>query len=479
MKTIACVCAVVLALVASETGLLAQPPDTLWTRTFGAAGSDGALCVRQTWDGGFIAAGSTSSFGVWGDAWLIRINAQGDSIWSRNYGGLDEDVANSVLQTADSGLVFAGYTRTSPAGCDGWLVRTNAAGDTLWTRRLVHNHNEMLTSVQPTEDGGYVLTGYLRAPASGYYDGWLIRTNAAGDTLWTRTFGGVYEDCFYEACETFDGGFVAAGYGGSNRCFWLVKTNGNGDCLWSRTFCAPSSAAVARSLQQTADSGFVIAGWGDVRSTGTFDFWLIKTDASGDSLWSRVYGGNADDFAYCVRTTRDGGFVLCGGTGYGTPSGIRVIRTNAAGDSLWGLAFDEIEGHARCVEVTTDGGYILAGYATPIGSANSDLWLMRLALDVSSAGNSCSLHPSSFILSVFPNPFNPVTEIAYDLAKAGRVSLRVFDLLGREVAVLKDGFAEAGSHRITFDGGELSSGIYICRLQAGTRAESRKLVLIR
>jgi hypothetical protein len=465
--------------MAGETGLLAQPPDTLWTRTFGDPGIDAAMCVRQTRDGAFVAAGYAESPESGIHALLMRFTAQGDPLWSREYGGLETSIAYSVLQTADSGYVLAGYTSPVTTIMRGLLIRTNSRGDTLWTRQFRRDQRDLIMSVQPTQDGGCILAGYSRPPASTFCDGWLIRTDAAGDTLWNRTFGGADDDHFYEACQTFDGGFVAAGYCLTNLCFWLLKTDENGDSLWSRTFCSGGFAAEAHSVQQTADSGFVIAGWADIRSTGNFDFWLIRTDANGDSVWSHAYGGSADELAYCVQTTHDSGFVIAGGTGFYQPTGIRVVRTDAAGDSLWCLALDDIEGRAQSVVQAADGGYILAGYYYPAGSIYSDGWLAGLAPESLQVAGSPIPHPSSFILSVYPNPFNPSTEIVYDLPAPARVSLRVFDLLGREVRVLVDGFAEAGTHRVMFDGRGLASGIYVCRLQAGTRVESRKLVLLK
>ena len=108
-----------------------------------------------------------------------------------------------------------------------------------------------------------------------------------------------------------------------------------------------------------------------------------------------------------------------------------------------------------------------------------DFYLVKTGPDPASVEENFILHPSSFSLSSYPNPFNASTTIAYDLPRAGHISLRVFDLLGREVSVLNDGFIEAGTHRVTFDGSSLVSGIYFARLDAGAFSQTKKLVLMK
>ena len=121
----------------------------------------------------------------------------------------------------------------------------------------------------------------------------------------------------------------------------------------------------------------------------------------------------------------------------------------------------------------------MAGYTYSFGAGDCDFYLVKTGPDPVSVGDHFILHPSSFILSAYPNPFNPSTTIAYDLPKAGHISLRVFDLLGREVAVLKDGFVEAGTYHLMFDGSGLASGIYFARLDAGKFSQTKKLMLLK
>ena len=239
----------------------AQPnPETLWTRTYGGSGDDEAYSVQQTADGGYIVAGYTYSFGAGGDDfYLVRTNSQGDTLWTRTYGGDSLDCAYSVHQTADGGYIVAGYTYSFGAGLDDfYLVKTNSLGDTLWTRAYGGSNYDDARSVQQTTDGGYIVAGYTWS-----FDADLVKTNSQGDTLWTRTYGGSNGDDAYSVQQTADGGYIVAGdtwsFGAGRNDFYLVKTNPMGDTLWTRTYGGRGNDS-ARSVQQTTDGGYIVAG---------------------------------------------------------------------------------------------------------------------------------------------------------------------------------------------------------------------------
>jgi hypothetical protein len=139
--------------------VLAQP-DSLWSRTYGGDHHDGCNSLVQTANGGFALAGSTSSFGTGGDFWLVRTDANGDSLWSRTYGGQDYDYCNSLLQTADGGFALAGVTESFGAGDhDFWMVRTDENGDSLWSRTYEGQDWDECQSLIQTADGGFALAG--------------------------------------------------------------------------------------------------------------------------------------------------------------------------------------------------------------------------------------------------------------------------------------------------------------------------------
>jgi len=198
----------IVSIVVCASPALAQ---TGWWRTYGGTSTEWGYSAQQTSDGGYIVAGSTGSFGAgYRDVYLIKTNASGDTLWTRTYGGTDDDEGHSVQQTSDGGYVIAGETWSFGAGGDVYLVKTNASGDTLWTRTYGGTSSDDGFSARQTSDGGYVIAGQTMSFGAGV-DVYLIKTNASGDTLWTRTCGGTNYDCGYWAQQTSDGGYVIAG----------------------------------------------------------------------------------------------------------------------------------------------------------------------------------------------------------------------------------------------------------------------------
>ena len=213
--------------------------DSLWSNTFGGIESEDAYSVQQSSDGGYIIAGETYSYGAGeGDFWLLKTNANGDSLWSNTFGGSDRDYAKSVQQTTDGGYIIAGYTYCYGAGFDIWLIKTDENGDSLWTRTFGGGLDDEANSVQQTSDGGYIIAGETKSYGSGGYDFWLIKTDENGNEIWNETFGGSGSEQAQSVQQTSDGGFVIAGYttsyGAGLSDVWLIKT----DCrrlkmLWS------------------------------------------------------------------------------------------------------------------------------------------------------------------------------------------------------------------------------------------------------
>ena len=413
--------------------LLAQPPDTLWTRTYGGADWDEGHSVQQTADSGYIIAGYTYSFGAGGaDVYLIKTDANGDSIWTRTYGGTADDGGWSVQQTADGGYIITGSTNSFGVGADDvYLIRTNSNGDTLWTKTYGGTDVDGGFSVQQTSDSGYIIAGVTNSFGVDTFDVYFIKTNANGDTLWTKTYGGVDDDWGWSVQQSTDGGYIVAGhtysFGAGTYDVYLIKTDANGDTLWVKTY-GGTNWDVSRSVQQTSDGGYIIAGWTNSFGPGDFDVYLIKTDANGDTLWTRTYG-SADDGGWSVQQTTDGGYIIAGGTYSFGDDDVYLIKTNANGDTLWTKVVgrednDEI---GYSVQQTTDGGYIVAGSTYLSGAGGYDVYLIKTEPDIGIE------EETNKKVSDFRIPGLVYDDILRWVGINKHIDIRIFDILGREV----------------------------------------------
>jgi hypothetical protein len=360
-----------------------------WWRVYGEARRDEGHSVQQTTDGGYIVTGfiNSSSTDI-GDVCLIRTDSHGDTLWIRTYGEQNEEEGgNSVRQTADGGYIVAGYTSSCSAGNGGvYLIKTNASGDVQWTRTYGGTDYDGATFMEKTSGGGYIIAGYTYSFGVGtpdYANVYLIKTDGHGDTLWTRAYGGTNEDYANSVQQTTDGGYVVAGstqsFGAGDGDVYLVKTDAHGDTIWTRTYGGLSSD-VGYSVRQTSDGGYIIAGLTSSFGAGNNDVYLIKINAQGDTLWTRTYGGTDDDEGHSVEQTTDGGYIVAGFTGLYGPSGgdVYLIRTNSSGDTLWTRTYGgSCEDAGNSVQQTADGGYVIAGVACSFAEGNGDVYIVK------------------------------------------------------------------------------------------------------
>ena len=360
--------------------LLSQSSDAwiAFERTYGGGEYDGGYSVQQTLDGGYIVAGYTRSVGAdYSDVYLIKTDSLGDTLWTRLYGGNDTDRGNSAQQTQDRGYIIVGLTKSFGAGrSDVYLVKTDSLGSILWERTYGGSENDWGYSVQQTHDGGYIIAGETESSHPIIDDVYLVRTDSLGDTLWTRTYGGSNYDGGYSVQQTHDGGYIVAGYtqsfGAGARDIYLIKTDSLGSITWTTTH-GGTSPDMAYSVQQTLDGGYIVAGRTWSFGAGSTDVYLIKTDSSGDALWTRTYGGSEYDWGRFVRQTQDGGYIIAGRTdSFGAGwADVYLIKTDSSGEVLWtrthgGIRRDE----AYSVQQTHDGGYIIAGHSLSFDPGN-------------------------------------------------------------------------------------------------------------
>ncbi len=248
--------------------------------------------------------------------------------------------------------------------------------DTLWTKTYGGAYQEYLETLERTSDGGYILAGSTNS-FTGDWDFYLVKVDSLGDTLWTRLYGGTKNDEAYAAIQTSDDGYLLAGY---SRAFgeytgdvYYVKTDEFGNEVWN-TSVGGDSWDVARNVIETNDGGYLISGWTQSFGAGDRDIYIIKTDENGDTLWSRTYGGYSRDEGWDATQVDNGGYIILGSTAsFGQlATNIWILKLFPNGDTLTTLKkqTDNRE-YAYSMEQTSDEGYILAGYVETRNQGNN------------------------------------------------------------------------------------------------------------
>lgn len=304
--------------------------NLLWEKSLGGSKDDFATSIQQTKDGGYIVAGGTNSndgditnhhgLTITTDYWLVKLDVNGNKQWQKNYGGTNNDFAQSVIQTKDGGYIIAGNTNSKNGDVtnvhdtiygDAWIVKTDRLGKIQWQKTYGGSDYEQANSIQQTKDGGYVACGWTRSNDGdvkgnqGNYDFWVIKLDSSGTLKWQRSLGGSGGDLAYSIEQTKDKGYIVAGGTTSKdgqvtglhgtigkEDFWVVKLNASGNILWQQAL-GGTEFEEARSVDQTNDGGYIVAGWsgwdnpnnGDVTGNhGDYDFWIVKLSDAAHNL---------------------------------------------------------------------------------------------------------------------------------------------------------------------------------------------------
>lgn len=372
----------------------AQTLSPSWEVSFGGPKFDKGYSVQQTTGGGYILLGTTLSKGAGqADFWLIKTDSNGAMLWDRTFGGKGDDWGRCVKQTADGGYILLGSTSSFGAGnADFWLIKTDQNGVKLWERVFGGANADLGYAVQQTQDGGYILVGYTQSKGAGSADVLLIKTSANGVKEWERTFGGNQWDAGYSVEQTHDGGYILLGHtksmGAGKSDIWLIKTSAHGERVWERVYGGKEDD-VGRWVQQVKDGGYILVGSTKSQGAGGVDIWLIRTNANGVKQWERTFGGKGNDWGRCVEQTLDGGYILLGSTSSFGAEGsydFWLIKTDANGNKEWektyGTAYWD---RGRSLQQTQDGGYVLVGFKFSVekGQGDYQLWLIK----TNSSGN--------------------------------------------------------------------------------------------
>lgn len=323
-------------------------------QTFGGSKNDLARSVVATKDGGFAVVGCTQSTdgdvtdktSESYDLWVLKFDSECLLQWSRTYGGSGDDRGSDLIQTSD-GFAVLGYTdsldgdvTTSMGHRDFWLLKTEVDGALSWQKAYGYSGADEGISLIETPEKDFILSGVLDVTASGGSgnlaksskrhaggDYWSIKVSSLGTLIWARSYGGSLNERPFGIAQNSKGELVVVGSSDSSDAditsnkgsydFWIVKSDATGHLLWEASY-GGAEIDVARGIISSEDGNYVIVG--DTRSNqedvsfnnGAADLWLIKISEDGTLLWNRSIGGTNFDVARSLYKTYDDGFVISG-----------------------------------------------------------------------------------------------------------------------------------------------------------------------
>lgn len=459
-------------------------PQIEWQKPLGGTGMDLPAATVRLPNGGYLVAGTTRStdgdvtslHGNKSDVWLVQLDALGQLLWQKTYGGSWDETAAALQRTSDGGSILAGTARSSdgdvsglhgsPLAGDAWVVKFDADGGIQWQRALGGSDQDAANAVQQTADGGYVVAGWTRSSDGdvgsnhGIQDAWIVKLDADGGTEWKRSLGGSGTDAATSILQTDDGGYIVAGYSDSDNGDasglhgefdgWLVKLGPKGMPEWHRM--AGGHAVDQFLALDRAPGGYIAAGIsysddGDVAgSHGNTDGWVVRFNTAGDIVWQQPLGGSLGDWITAVRTTSDGGYVVAGYTGStdGDVVGndgwvdIWVVKLKEGGAMHWQTSLGgRYTEEAASIEITPDNGYILSGYAESNDGDVSgnhtdafgerDIWVVKLRQPITAGVQEHSAEA----VTIVPNPSNGRFRV--DLSAPADGWVAITDMVGREV----------------------------------------------
>lgn len=533
-----------------QDALAQNPLVKQWDYRFGGNIMEWNTYCIETSDNGYLIGGSSNSpsggdksqfncdFSLnTFDYWVVKTDSEVNLQWEKRFGGYSEDELSSVIEVSD-GYILAG-TSQSPTGCDKlsqlkgqddyWVVKTDFAGDPLRERDYGGTWGNQLSCVLKLANDGILLGGSSSSDSSGdktqpnwdpslsTSDYWIVKTDSAGTIIWDKRFGGTEDDRLTSMVKTSDGGFILGGtsFSGADgdktepnwnvnlvtSDYWIVKIDSMGNYQWDKRFGGTLSEYIG-DVKQTDDGGYILFGssFSDISgdrtqsnwdpTLATTDYWVVKTDPSGNKLWDRRYGGdNYDGEGRTILLTNDGGYLLTG-ISYSDSSGdhpernifgrqpwivkidlngdiqwTKCIRLNGGGDFCTAL---QLKDDCFLFPMSTDAG--TGGEKTQNNRGDDDYWLIKycdsnLINSISQAGNE------DMMIGIYPNP--TTGKFTIQNAQFTIKDKLIYNLLGEKIIIPQIPNSTLPTEA---DISALPSGIYILQIVAGDKTFHTKII---
>ncbi len=446
---------------------------------YGGGYNDVGYGAVQLEDGGFLITGIYQE-SYYNDIYLIRTDALGNTLWTKTYGGSSWDNGLEIISTLDNNYLICGrtFSGSSTNSGDACLIKIDSLGNTIWEKTYGSSRKDGSWAVAQASDSGFVFTGQYN-----YSDLWAVKTDSKGVEKWSRTYGPVIG---YKIIETADMNYLMTGAIGTPNKMYIAKLDSsNGDTLWTCTL-GGSDIDFGYDICNTPEGGFLVFGSTKSFGAGGYDMYLAEITADGDTLSTRTYGLGQDEYGYSISPTPDSGYIACGFTGSigAGLNDVYVVKLDANLDTVWTATYGgENNDWGHEVLCSGENSYTIIASTQSYGNAGDVYFLKIVENEITAidATDETSLTtPLLYHLSQnYPNPFNPSTTISFTLPKNEFVKVTLYNLNGQVVRSVYSGEKTAGMHHLTVDASNLASGVYFYTIAAGKFHQTKKMILMR
>ncbi|HNP48245.1 MAG TPA: T9SS type A sorting domain-containing protein [Bacteroidia bacterium] len=449
-----------------------------WSKAYGTAAFDNSEFAIETYDSKLVGVGATYfPSGTNADVMMFKTNPQGQLLWSKTYGGGGNESVVHMIETSDHGYALVGFTRSIGSGSEDILfIRTDENGDTIFTRSYGTPESEVGISIVEDSTGEFIICGKQTRVINGflYADGILLRTDPAGNILWTKLYG----DSLWEELESvniaLDGGLISCGstttFGAGKYDILAMKTSAQGNIEWAYAYGGAEIDA-SYGVLCNSDSTFTISGYTNSygyghqqRGDDSTNIFLMRINSLGDTLWMRTYGDGLQDEAYRCSAANDGGYLVSGFTTNYTfqdSAQMMMIKT----DSVGYTGCHEYTSHPEKTAALLQDSSVV--FSQSSGLVNGNISLIEML--VNTYDNDACLYTgmademNSKKLFIFPNPIDDEQKIRIQ-SSTELMFVRILNLEGRLMKEISLS-VPAGEISVTPEAHRLSSGIYF--IQAG------------
>lgn len=416
-----------------------------WNRTYGGMYDDAALSVVETPDTGYMLVGLTGSFGNGAsDAYLLKTDSVGQLQWFKTYGGAGVDVGRKIIPAFGGGYLIAGYTNSATLDYNFWVLRIDASGDTLWTREPGRADWDRAYSAVGDGAGNYFIAGETYSGNNQFTDGWLVKMDDAGDTLWTKSFSLPGNEYFRDVVKLSDTRYAAIGskeeVSGPESDGFVLFFDADGTSIDTVYYDYGFGEHLNCAAVSPADKKMMLGGYYTYDTTNFAKSIQINVDSTGQVIF-QLLAGTADDFGMHILSYghyENDRYFFCGRSSYktsGDHQGI-IIKSNPDGYPEWIRNYGTIgpDDGVDAVIKTYDGGFLGVGFTRSYGPGTQALLMFKVAVDGTGANNTFVSVKENTLpagLAVYPNP---ATEQVLFKADAD-FSLRLYDAKGRAISL--------------------------------------------